>query len=104
MLSSLQLFSTLWTVAHQAPLSVGFPRQEYWSGLLLASPGDFPYSGLSSQLLCLLHWQADSLLLCHFGSPIYMYTCKNTCIFHFTIVPLRCSQVTLVTEEYQGED
>ena len=34
------LFATPWTVAHQAPLSTGFPRQEYWSGLLFTSPGD----------------------------------------------------------------
>ena len=31
------------TVAHQAPLSMGFPRQEYWSGLPFPSPGDLPY-------------------------------------------------------------
>ena len=31
-----------WTVAHQAPLSMGFPRQEYWSGLSFPSPGDLP--------------------------------------------------------------
>ena len=31
-----------WTVAHQAPLSMGFSRQEYWNGLLLPSPGDLP--------------------------------------------------------------
>ena len=35
-----QLFATLWTVAHQAPLSMGFPRQEYWSGLLCPLSGD----------------------------------------------------------------
>ena len=33
---------TPWTVAHRAPLSMEFPRQEYWSGLPFASPGDFP--------------------------------------------------------------
>ena len=33
---------TLWTVAHQAPLSLGFSRQEYWSGLPVPSPGDLP--------------------------------------------------------------
>ena len=38
-------FSTPWTVAHQAPLSMGFPRQEYWSGLLFSSPGDLPDPG-----------------------------------------------------------
>ena len=36
------LFATLWTVAHQAPLSMGFFRQEYWSGLPCPSPGDLP--------------------------------------------------------------
>ena len=34
--------ATLWTIAHQAPLSMGFPRQEYWSGLPFHFPGDFP--------------------------------------------------------------
>ena len=34
--------ATPWTVAHQAPLSMGFPRQEYWSGLPFSSPGDLP--------------------------------------------------------------
>ena len=39
-------FATLWTVAHQAPLSLGFPRQEYWSGLPLLPPGDLPDPGI----------------------------------------------------------
>ena len=37
---------TPWTVAHQVPLSMGFSRQEYWSGLPFPSPGDFPYPGI----------------------------------------------------------
>ena len=41
-----RLFATLWTAAYQAPLSVGFSRQEYWSGLLLPPPGDLPNSGI----------------------------------------------------------
>ena len=40
--------ATLWTVAHQAPLSMGFPRQEYWSGLSFASPTDLPNPGTES--------------------------------------------------------
>ena len=40
-LSCIRLFATPWTIAHQAPLSMGFPRQEYWSGLSFPSPGDF---------------------------------------------------------------
>ena len=41
-LSRVQLFATPWTVAQQAPLSVGFSRQEYWSGLSFPPPGDLP--------------------------------------------------------------
>src|SRR5574341_630213 len=37
-LSRVQFFATPWTVAHQAPLSIGFPRQEYWTGLPFPSP------------------------------------------------------------------
>ena len=38
--------ATLWTVAGQAPLSMGFPRQEYWRGLPFPSPGDLPNPGI----------------------------------------------------------
>ena len=41
-LSQVQLSATPWTIAHQAPLFMGFPRQEYWSGLPLPSPGHLP--------------------------------------------------------------
>ena len=44
--SRVQLFSTLWTVAHQAPLSMGFSRQEYWSGLPFPTPEDLPNPGI----------------------------------------------------------
>ena len=44
--SRVQLFATLWTVAHQVPLSVGFSRQEYWSGLLCPPLKDLPYPGI----------------------------------------------------------
>ena len=53
-----QLFATLWPVAHQASLSMGFSRQEYWSGLLCPFPGDLPDPGIepasviSSALVC----------------------------------------------------
>ena len=58
-----QLFVTLWTVAHQSSVSMGFSRQEYWSGLPCLSPGDLPNLGTESCLLHLLHWQAGSLPL-----------------------------------------
>ena len=56
-----QPFATPWTVAHQAPLSTGFSRQECWSGLPFPSPGDLPDPGSFS--LSLLHWQGDSFPL-----------------------------------------
>ena len=46
LLSHVRLFSTPWTVAHQAPPSMGFSRQEYWSGLPFPSPGDLPNPGI----------------------------------------------------------
>ena len=45
-LSCVSLFATLWTVAHQTPPSMGFSRQDYWSGLLFPSPGDFSDPGI----------------------------------------------------------
>ena len=44
--SHVQLFVTPWTIAHQAPLSMGFSRQEYWSQLPFPSPGDLPDPGI----------------------------------------------------------
>ena len=44
--SRIQLCATLWTVAHQAPLSMGFSRQQYWSGLPCPPPGDLPDPGM----------------------------------------------------------
>ena len=45
-LGSVQLFATHWTVAPQAPLSVEFSRQEYWTRLPFPTPGDFPHPGI----------------------------------------------------------
>ena len=57
-LSCVQLFVTLWTVAYQTPLSMGFFRQEYWSGLLFPSSGDLPNPGIEPRSPAL---QADIL-------------------------------------------
>ena len=67
--SHVQLFVTPWTVAHQAPLSMGFSRQEYWSGLPFPPPGDLPHPGIELHLLHILHWQAGSLSLVPPGKP-----------------------------------
>ena len=60
--SCVQLFVTPWTVARQAPLSMGFFRQEYWCGLPCPSPGDATNPGTELMSL-LLHWQVGSLPL-----------------------------------------
>ena len=61
--SCVRLFVMPWTVACQAPLSMEFSRQEYWSGLPFPAQGDLPTQGLNPRLLCLLHWQVGSLPL-----------------------------------------
>ena len=57
-LSRVRFFATPWTVAYQAPPSVGFSRQEYWSGLPFPSPGDLPNPGIEPRSPAL---QADAL-------------------------------------------
>ena len=57
-LSQVQIFATPWTVAHQAPLSMGFSRQEYWNGLPFPSPANLPDPGIEPRSPAL---QADSL-------------------------------------------
>ena len=66
LLSHVQLFATPWTVAHQAPLFMGFSRHEYWSGLPFPSPGNLPNPGIKPGSPAL---QADSLLSGIQGKP-----------------------------------
>ena len=66
--SHVHLFATLWTVAHQIPLSTVFSRQEYWSMLSCPPPGDLPDSGIKPATPTATSLQADSLLLSHWGS------------------------------------
>ena len=83
-----QLYPTLatpWTVAHQAPLSKGFSRQEYWRGLPFPSPGDLPDPGIEPTFPAL---QVDSLLseptgkpgfqkgICLLAGPLFLTLCK----------------------------
>ena len=67
--SRVLLFVTLWTAAHQAPLSMGFSRQEYWSGLPCPPPWDLPDPGIEPTSLVSPALQADSLPLSHPGEP-----------------------------------
>ena len=69
-LSHLQLFVTLWNIAHKTSLPKDFSRQEYWSRLPCPSPGDLSNQGIEPASFCLLPWQAGSLLL---APPEQMY-------------------------------
>ena len=64
---SCQTLCDPWTVASQAPLSMEFSRQDYWSGLPFLTPGNFPDPGIKP--MSLLHWQAGSLPLVPPGKP-----------------------------------
>ena len=68
-LSHVRLFVTLWTVAHQAPLSMGFPRQEYWSGLPFPPSGCLPDPGIKPSSPVSLALQTDSVPLSRQRSP-----------------------------------
>ena len=88
MLSHVQLFATPWTVACQAPQSMGFPRQEYWSeehwsGLPFPSPGDLPTQGLNRHLLRLLHWQAEFFTSESPGKPTQLTQCYKSILHPF---------------------
>ena len=67
LLSPGRLFETLWMVAHQAPLSMGVSRQEYWSGLPYPLPKDLPDPGIKPASPLSPALQVDSLPLSHHG-------------------------------------
>ena len=68
--SRVRLFVMPWTIARQAPLSIGFSRQEYWSGLPFPSPGDLPDPGIEPRSPVL--W-ADTLLSKPPGKSLYSF-------------------------------
>ena len=78
--------ATLWTVARQAPLSMGFPRQEHWSGLPFPPPGDLPHPGIESESPVFLALQADFFLpLSHQKSPSVFVRFSRMSMYDFTI-------------------
>ena len=92
-LSRVRMFLTPWTVAHQAPLSVRFSRQEYWSGLPFPTPGDHPNPGIKSSASAL---QEDSLPVSHLGSSYYIYRYIDI----FAILPRAQCQGKVKTVSY----
>ena len=91
--AGVRLFATLWTLAHQAPLSVEFSRQEYWSGLPFPSPGNLPNPGveprspelqaeplppeLLGKPILLLDWLKSRIHLCLYSDKILKNIKKN---------------------------
>ena len=69
---------TPWTVAHQAPLSMGFSGQEYWSGLPCPTPGDLPNPGIKPVSPAL---QVDSLPMSHLGAVPASNQLVSVCLF-----------------------
>ena len=62
-LSRVRLFATPWTIAYQASLSMGFSRQEYWSGVPFPSPGDLPVPGIEPGSRTLYGLELGKLLI-----------------------------------------
>ena len=85
LLSCVQFFVTLWSVAHQVHLSMIFSRQEYWSRCYLLSPGDLPNPGIEPVTPAL---QVDSLSVEPSGKPLFIYTqIENVplCIYQYIL-------------------
>ena len=78
---------TPWTVACQASLFMGFPRQEYWSGLPFSFPGDLPNLGIEPRSLAL---QADSLLSEPLGKPHYINSTNICCWTKHCLQAIHC--------------
>ena len=77
LLGRVWLLSIPWITVHQAPLSIGFPKQQYWSGLPFPSPGCLPNPGL-------LHWRQILYCLSHQGNPAEYYSAmkRNEVLIH----------------------
>ena len=88
--SRVQLFATIWTVARQVPLSMRFPRQECWSGLLFPSPGGLPNPGIEPTSPASLALQLNSLVLCRLDTV----TCTGYSHFDFDIWKTRGQPVS----------
>ena len=96
LLSCVWLFVTLWTVARQASLSMGFSRQEYWSGLPFPSPGDLPNPGIKRRSPT---WQADALS----SEPPGKTSGKPTLILHYNVIPSTTFNVNVISPHFKGE-
>ena len=94
-LNRVRLFTTPWTVACQAPLSIGFSRQEYWGGLPFPSPGDLPNPGIKPSPAL----QADSLLSEPPGEPNHRIINMRFTIFKHAV---QCCCAYIITTHPQN--
>ena len=106
-LSHVRLFVTPWTVAYQAPLSMGFSRQGYWSGVLFPSPGHLPNPGIEPKPSTLQvdslppetagkpNWSSDIYLLMSLLSNSFCFIQTETLRIYLCQKPLTCSSLYL---------
>ena len=84
LLSCVRLFATPWTIARQAPPSMEFSRQEYWSGLPYSPPRDLPNPGIEPTSPASPALQVGSLLLRHWGNPKALHRLG---VSHYRLTP-----------------
>ena len=100
-LSHVPLLGTPWTAARQNPLSMGFPPQEYWSGLPFPTLGDLPTQGFKPHLLCLLHWLEYFLPRHHQFHPswyiiVILFTITNYIVIEIPLFPCMSKQTKMI--------
>ena len=86
--SNIWFFATPWTITHQAPLSIGLSKQEYWSGLPCPPPGDLPDPGTEVTSPRSLASQVDSLPLAPPVEPSIYYTITLRCVYMWMYILL----------------
>ena len=102
-----RLCATLWAVACQGPLSMGFSRKEYWSGLPCPPPRDLSNLGLNPNLLYLLHWQAGSLPVAPpgkpWGIPVHMFW-RALLIIFLSLLGMSASTISRIKMKSQKDN
>ena len=88
-----RLFGTPWTVALQAPLSMGFSRQEYWSGLLCPPPGDLPAAGMEPEFLVSPALAGGFFSSATWEAPLSYTSCYILCFRHMPFFHYHCCMI-----------
>ena len=101
-LSQVQLFATPWTVVRQAPLSMGFSRQEYWSDSRALLWGIFLTQGSNLCLLCLRHWWTGSLPGAQPGKP-WFCTSRYNIVFAWSLPYISYNRIPLLPKDTKAK-